>query len=79
MIGKKRQRQPRANPASKPGRHPCYTHVTRQHAIELAIAVGMTVDQICTAVEMLRRTASHRVHSGSRRGWCRRRPIQREA
>jgi pentatricopeptide repeat protein len=56
MISKKRPQQLNAKHASKLGRRPTVVTTKQRHLVELAVAIGMTVDQISTAIEMPRRT-----------------------
>jgi AraC-like DNA-binding protein len=57
MIGKKRPRQPSANPVqSRPGPKPIVPTDRQRHEVQLAVAVGMSLETIADAMDMSRRT-----------------------
>jgi hypothetical protein len=50
-------KQPKRNPAqSRAGRKPMRPTKHQRHAVEVAVSIGLTVDQIAVAIEMSRRS-----------------------
>jgi hypothetical protein len=56
MLDKKRPQQPGTNPVKKPGRPPTVPTAGERELVTLAVAIGMTVDQVSAAIGMPRRT-----------------------
>ena len=56
-------KRPKRNPAkSRAGRKPMRPTKRQRHAVEVAVSIGLTVDQIAAAIAMSRRTVYSHFH-----------------